>query len=75
MLCEQSACGVSLLTAFAIELGTNFGFEVKKGWDVPASHESFAAGYVWGNGCSTAKMMEGNVNRLQVVPRPEDVGA
>jgi hypothetical protein len=44
-------------------LGTDFGFEVKKGGDVPASHESFTAEYVWGDGCITAKMMEGNVNR------------
>ena len=68
-------CGISLLTAFAVESGADFGFEIKEGGDVPASHESFAAGYVWGNVYITAKMMESSVNRLQFIPRLKDVRA
>ena len=65
---------MGLFAALAIELGTYCGFKVKEGGDVPASHERFTAGYAGGDGFVEAEVVEADVDCLQVVPRPEDVG-
>ena len=66
---------MGLFTALAVELRAYCGFKVKDGGDVPASHKRFTARYASGDGFVAAEVMEANVDCLQVVPRPEDVGA
>jgi hypothetical protein len=63
-----------LFAALAVEVRAYCGFEVEEGGDVPASHKRFAAGYACRHRLFAAEMMEGDVDCLQVVPRPKDVG-
>ena len=51
------------------------GLKVEEGGDVPASLERFTAGYAGGDGFFAAEVVEPDVDCLQIVPRPEDVGA